>query len=416
MEKIAIVGSGISGLASAYLWSQEHDVTLFEKNKKFGGHTDTTTLTDGQTIDTGFIVCNDHTYPVLHDMFLSLNVLVRKAEMSFSFYDHEKNQFYAGNNLNGLFANRRNIFSFRFYKFLMGVLEFGKKGLKALGDSSVKNQNVSSFFIDNRIRDDVIDDYVLPMVASIWSAPKETLLKHPAQQMLSFLKHHGLLDLSKRPQWQTVEGRSQAYIDAIFSRAKFTAFRECPVHSIQREGRGVRLVYNNEEAFFDRVIVAVHADDVLSILKNPYLSEADFFGAWAYEKNHVTVHKDVSLMPPKRRSWASWNYLRHAQSGHEKLIMTYYATLLQGMDPEVDYFISLNAKKLIDPHKILFERSYKHPIFTLDAVSQREMFIQKHPKDDVIQYVGSYFGFGFHEDGVRSAKVLGEQYGLAFPR
>lgn len=412
--RVGIIGSGISGLASAYYWSKEHDVVVFEKNAKLGGHTDTTDLDDGTKIDTGFIVLNDKTYPTLHALFRAWGVDVRDSDMSFSFYDVQNHDYYAGNNLNGLFAKRSNLVKPSYYAFLYQIYAFGKIALKDLEAGKVHGQSIGAYLKQRDISQEVIARYILPMLASIWSAPSKTLMDHPATSILAFMRNHGLLDLTQRPQWQTVVGGSQTYIDRLCEIASFRTLLHTPVQSVERKDDHVCIQASNETHVFDKVIIATHADQVLFLLKNPTPEETQMFEPWRYESNWVTVHKDTRWMPPVERAWASWNYLSGMKASQgAKLHMTYYANLLQGIESETPYLITLNAKDDIDPANVFFNRCYEHPIYTQDAVDARAKYLRHLPEENNIEFVGSYFGFGFHEDGAKSAYDLAHRYSLA---
>jgi predicted NAD/FAD-binding protein len=415
-QRIAVVGSGISGLLSAYLWSQKAEVTLYEARKRIGGHTHTHPISMGgrtHPVDSGFIVLNDRTYPTLHRFFKVLNVSVQDAEMSFSFYRQDRNAYYAGNNLNGLFAQRSNLFSPRFYCFLWHVYRFGHQALADLEKGLALDVTLGDYLTRINAHPRLVQEYILPMVASIWSAPDQVLMAHPAHAILSFMKHHGLLDLTDRPQWQTVVGGSDQYIKACLANRPITIVSDQPIERIARAAHGAIVTgQDGVQERFDRVIVAVHADQVLPLLDQPQPWEEAFFSTWRYEKNEVLIHTDSRWMPPHRRAWASWNYFQSQTHRKNKLVMTYYMNLLQGLDAPKDIFVTLNAQDLIDPEKVLEGVSYKHPIFSSTSLKARELFLTRHPKHDCVQYVGAYFGYGFHEDGARSALRIGEEHGL----
>jgi len=415
-QKIAVIGSGISGLVAAYMFSGLAKVTLFEARSRLGGHTHTHRFEwkgDTCAIDTGFIVLNNRTYPTLHTFFQQIGAAVQDSDMSFSYYCKQDHQWYAGTNINGLFSKRSNICSASFYIFLYEVYQFGKKALEHLQLGVENDMSLRDYIQNQGVSARVCRDYLLPMLASIWSAPDHVLLEHPAHSALSFMHHHGLLNLVDRPQWQTVVGGSDRYIDLCVAKASFKTYRSMPVLKIKRQKNQATIFTSDHSEVFDLVIVATHADQVLPMLDNPLPVEVDFFSTWTYETNNVVLHTDTSLMPPHRRAWASWNYVRDQQGHNDKLLMTYHMNRLQGLQTYHDYFVTLNPGQRVDPERSIKNIEYKHPVFSTSVLQQRDIFQKQFSKENPVQYVGSYFGFGFHEDGAKSATSLGEKYGLS---
>ena len=413
---VAIVGGGVAGITAAFLCQQKHRVTIFEKNNYLGGHTNTVVVNEGEDtdipVDTGFIVLNDKTYPLFHRLLRLLDVPVRYSDMSFSFYSEIENFYYAGTSLNGLFAKRQHLVSPRFYRFLFEIRRFSKLALKALAEDQLKEKTMNEFNLEHKISADLERFFVIPMAAAIWSTPANQILNYPAKSFLRFFHNHGLLSLKDRPRWQTVVGGSHAYIKAFKRVFNGTIHLNTAVNGAVRKDGKVQLELSDSPTqHFDAVIFATHADQTLKILRDPCDIEQRALGAWQYQLNHTVLHHDTRLLPPKKSGWASWNYFEFdAGSSQNELVLTYDMNRLQGLQAKRRYCVSLNASGRIDPAKIVREINYYHPVYNVAAWRSQDTLKKLNGKRSS-WFCGSYFGFGFHEDAVRSAVAVGERFG-----
>lgn len=415
--RVAVVGGGVAGIVSAWLLSRKHDVALLEANDYVGGHTNTVEVPSGPDagtrVDTGFIVLNDRTYPNLHLFLRRLGVRWRYSDMSFGFHCERSGFQYAGTNLAGLFAQRSNALRLGYYRFLAEIARFGRVAKQDLDEGALEGITMEEFLREHGFSRRVARDYVLPMGAAIWSTPAGRMRRFPAETMIRFFDHHGLLDLSDRPRWQTVVGGSQSYVRAFLGKFTGTVRTRTPVAGILRleDGVSVRLVDGPAEKF-DAVVVSSHADQALRMLEDPTDDERRLLGAWRYERNRTVLHTDISVMPPLRDAWASWNYTRE-RGGNERehMSMTYDMNRLMGLRTRRRYLVTLNRAGEYAPGSIIREFNYTHPLYDRAALdSQRAL-----PRLQGVRntwFAGSYFGYGFHEDAVRSAVEVGRAFGV----
>jgi len=416
--RVAVVGGGVSGIVSAYLLSRRYDVTLYERSDYLGGHTNTIEIPSGPdkgiAVDTGFIVLNDHTYPNFHRFLSQLNVPVRYADMSFSFSCDNTGLEYCSRTLASLFAQRRNIVNPRFLKMLYDVPRFWKAGAADLASGAAQKKTLKEWLHQHRLTGAVATDYLIPISAAIWSSPDTHMMEFPAHTFLHFFKNHGLLGYLNQPRWQTVVGGSYQYVKAFAAQFPGTIKLSTAVRSIRAEGAGVVVADSKGESQrYADVVVAAHADEVLPILENASAIERDIFTPWAYERNHTVLHTDVRFLPRTKRAWASWNYRREVgEVGSEPVSVTYYMNGLQGFSAQEQYCVTLNPRAPIDPSKIVYQVEYTHPCYTVAAVAARDR-IAAELRDSHIHFVGSYFGFGFHEDAVSSAVRMAQRFGIA---
>jgi len=427
MKRIAVVGSGISGLSAAYTLQKKYDITLFEAENRLGGHTHTVRVPDDSgrefDVDTGFIVLNDCNYPVLHELFERWGVKVRWSDMSFSFFDPVEPFYYAGTTLLGLFAQTKNITSPRFYSFLYEVYRFCRDAISYLDAGSTDNGlgesrgllddiTLGEFILERRYSKDMIDCYLLPMGSAIWSVPTAQMKAFPAETFFRFFRNHGLLSLVNRPRWQTVVGGSSAYLSKFRDKFKGTIRLACPVKNVIREASGVRVQFlengtEHTEMSFDEVVLACHANQALSLFEEPSEREVELLSPWEYQNNEVILHTDTSILPPNKHAWASWNYSgrRLANEESSPATLTYYMNLLQGLESKTNFLVTLNESKKIDPSKILRTFNYSHPVFSNDAIKSQARLFELQGVGNTY-FCGSYFGNGFHEDGARSGVQL----------
>ncbi|MFC3122080.1 NAD(P)/FAD-dependent oxidoreductase [Agaribacter flavus] len=421
-KKIAIVGSGISGLSCAYLLSRSAEVTVFEANDYIGGHTATKTVSvNGKSfnIDTGFIVFNDWTYPNFLKLIEQLGVSKQATEMSFSVHNEATKMEYNGNNLNSLFAQRRNLISPQFWRFVRDILRFNKLCKLALINNQYSPDMTLGEFVQSKGFSKLfLNNYILPMCAAIWSASLEQSANFPLQFFLQFFNNHGLLNITNRPQWYTIVGGSNAYIPPLIQAFKDKLYLNTPVSSIEFNEDGVKLTANNQTYPFDEIIFACHSDQALKILNksncpDTYLRKVNaVLGAIPYETNKVVLHTDTSVLPDRKLAWASWNYrLSGAENEHSSLAkVSYNMNILQKLDATETFIVSLNDDGHISENKILGEYHYAHPQFSQAMVAAQGR------RNEIcgingIHFCGAYWYNGFHEDGVRSALDVCARFG-----
>lgn len=409
MKRVAIIGGGVSGIVSAKLLQDQYQVTIFEANSYLGGHTNTVEVKPGVSVDTGFIVLNDQTYPTFTRFLELLDVPIRYSDMSFGFHSKSRKLVYAGTGFNGFFADRLNLLRPKFYQFIFELKRFCKNSLSDLGDDRLLNLSLGEYLSSHKYTQEIIRDYILPIGASIWSTPSDQMLKFPALTFLNFFKNHGLLSLKNRPRWQTVVGGSQEYVKKFKQGFTGTILLDTPVKSVNRGDIGVSVTTNNSEEKFDYVIFALHADQILPILSNPSEDEHDCFSKWQYNYNRTVLHTDLSVLPTNSRAWASWNYNSEESIDGQVLSVTYDMNRLQGLNTQERYLVTLSPNHQIDPAKIIKEYDYYHPLYTNENLSTQSQIKSLNGKSNIF-YAGSYLGYGFHEDAVASANSLASYF------
>lgn len=414
MKKVAIIGSGISGLTSAYLLNKHHNVQVFEINDYIGGHTATIDFELDQTpysIDTGFIVFNDKTYPNFLKLLSQIGIQKQPTEMSFSVTNPVTGLEYNGNNLNTLFAQRRNIVNPRFWSLISQILKFNKL-CKALYDSNSIPVKLSlgEFLDDNGFNDYFCQNYILPMAAAIWSSSLNQVKQFELSFFIRFFYNHGLLNIQDRPQWYVIPGGSKSYIKPLIKDFEDKIHLNANIQAVTRNSDGVELTFeNNRTEQFDDVIFACHSDQALKLLSDPTENEKAVLSAMPYVNNEVVLHTDKAMLPKRELAWASWNYLL---SGDEDALasVTYNMNILQGLDVEPTFCVTLNKTDAIDPEKIIRKFNYTHPVFSTEsqkAQLQRDTICGKHNT----HFAGAYWYNGFHEDGVRSGVDVAKRFG-----
>tara|TARA_B100001113_G_scaffold320775_1_gene290201 strand:- start:233 stop:1471 length:1239 start_codon:yes stop_codon:yes gene_type:complete len=402
--KIAVVGSGISGISAAYYLSKKHHVDLFEKEDHFGGHSHTIDLFFGEkkvSVDIGFIVFNFKTYPNLINFFKENDIQIEKSNMSFSVSVDNTNFEYCGKGLSGIFSNKMNLFNFDFLKMFFDIIKFYKRSDQThissekitLGDYLKKN-NLSKTFIDY---------HIIPMVSAIWSMPPYEASKMPITFFLKFFQNHGLFKLKNRPQWYTVTNRSRTYVNKIISKISGEYFKNYEVTKIKRKLSGVDLYYGGNSEFFayDKIVLATHADQALGLIENPTNEEIKILSNFKYKKNIAYIHTDKRAMPKNKKAWSSWNSSIDDRNLENNSI-TYWLNLLQNLRCEENIFLTLNPYFKIDEKKILKQVSFTHPYYDQSALDAQSDLITLQNKKDLL-FCGSYFGYGFHEDGIKSS-------------
>jgi predicted NAD/FAD-binding protein len=421
-EKIAIIGTGIAGMAAAWLLDQRYQTLLIDKNNYIGGHTNTITVNDKNTgeltaVDTGFIVYNEPNYPNLVGLFDTLEVATRPTNMTFSASILNSGLEYAGNNLDTLFAQRKNLLSPRFIKLVYDILKFNRHAKALIKDDQADSQlTLGEFLTKLGIGKAMQDDYLLPMAAAIWSCPPQQMQSFPAISFAQFFNNHGLLNVSDRPQWRTVEGGSQCYVDKLLTSFLGEIIVDNGVTKIDRQTDGVTLTLEDgQQHKVDQVVIATHADEALALLSNATESEHKLLSSFRYQENDTFLHTDAALMPVHPKVWSCWNYLAR-QSGEStpSVSVSYWMNALQGLDTSTDYFVSLNPIHKIDPDKIIRRIRYMHPVFDNEAMTAQHHLGQLQGQNRT-WFAGSYFGYGFHEDALTSAVSIAKKLNVPIP-
>ncbi len=413
--RIAIVGSGISGLVTAYLLSRRHEVTVFEAGDWIGGHTHTVDVEIDQqrhAIDTGFIVFNDWTYPNFIRLLEQLGVASQPTEMSFSVSDPRSGLEYNGNNLNTLFAQRSNLVSPGFLRMLADILRFNHKAVADLEAGGLDAQlTLGDYLRQQRYSKRFIDHYIVPMGSAIWSMSLRDMLDFPLAFFIRFFRNHGLLSVNERPQWRVIKGGSRSYVPSLTAPFADRIRLNCPVQSIRRDDTGVTLLSRQGEERFDRVVLACHSDQALQLLEQPSDEEQAILGAIRYADNDVVLHTDTRLLPKRRLAWASWNY-RLGGDPSQPAALTYNMNILQGIEASRTFCVSLNQTDQIDPAQILGRFTYAHPQFSLAASNAQQQWKSLLGKQHTF-FCGAWWANGFHEDGVVSALRVASHFGEA---
>lgn len=434
VQKVAVIGSGISGLATAWFLSQKHNVTLYEKNPKLGGHTNTleVDLPEGKTaVDTGFIVFNRPNYPHLTAMLKHLDVATQETVMSFGVSVNQGELEYAGSNLNTLFAQRSNLLSAKHWKMLKEINYFNqqaKQDLQAFEKSkenagnSVANYTgrlalpLGNYLDQLGMSEHMQNAYLLPMAAAIWSCPVETMMKFPAGSFLRFFENHGLLNIKDRPQWETVRGGSQKYIDEMLKTANFQVRTSSGVELVEQVDHTaqIRVVSQQQAEEFDQVVMATHGDQSYQMLSPELQQEFAFLANFGYQQNIAYLHCDETLMPKRKLAWSSWNYLRDTSVAEDSVAVTYWMNELQNIQSETPVLVTLNPVTPPNEAKTWQRIVYEHPVFDLDAMASQEAVRQSQGNKN-LWFCGAYNGYGFHEDGLKSAVDIARAWDIELP-
>ena len=420
MAKLAIIGTGIAGLGCAHFLHRDYEFTLFEQNTYAGGHTNTVTVSEPNTgrpvpIDTGFMVFNHATYPLLTRLFRELAVPTKPTLMSFSVRHAASGFEFAGSSLNHLFAQRRNLFRPRFYRMLAAVSRFNKEAIAALDDPAAQNETLGAYVQRRGYGDDFFNLYLVPMSSAVWSTPPELMLEFPATSLLRFFHNHGFLGLHTQHQWWTVEGGAKTYVEKISAPWRDRLRLGQAATRVIRSPRGVTVMTSTGQAQqFDQVILACHGDQALRLLDNPTADEARLLGEFKYQPNVATLHTDTRVMPRTPLAWSSWNYEinRDPVTGGVSTATHYWMNSLQGVSNRENYFVTINRPEAIAPEKVLKRIAYEHPLFSLGAVrAQAELPALNATARDTTRtfFAGAWQRYGFHEDGLLSAYNLSTQ-------
>jgi predicted NAD/FAD-binding protein len=401
--RIAVVGSGIAGLASAWLLSRRYAVTLFEASDYLGGHTHTHEIElhgRRHAVDTGFIVHNPHHYPLLNALFDELGVDSQPTTMSFSVHNEASGLEYNATSLDTLFCQRRNLISPRFLGMVRDLLRFYREA-PALLLQAGPGPTLGDYLAQQRYGTAFRDEHLVPMASALWSSPSAQILQFPARYLVQFMANHQMLQVAGRPQWRVVRGGSSSYVKALRSRWRVDERLACPVRAIARRVDGVEIRSEAGSERFDHVVLACHSDQALALLADADTREREILGAITYQPNHVVLHTDAALLPTRRKAWAAWN-ARVPRTADEPCTVSYCMNLLQGLDAPEPLVVTLNRGDAIDPAKVLRRLRYDHPVYTHAAVAaqRRKAEIQGRR---YTWFAGAYWGWGFHEDGMRSA-------------
>jgi predicted NAD/FAD-binding protein len=413
-QRIAVVGSGIAGLTTAYLLSRHHNVTLFEANDYLGGHTHTKHIErNGRTypVNTGFIVYNDWTYPNFIKLMTQLGVESQVSDMSFSVHCENTGLEYNGTSLNSLFAQRINFLRPWFWRMVKDILRFNKETVAALGRGDDLSMSLGEYIEANSYSNAFRDYYIIPMGAAIWSASTEVMMNFPLEFFLKFFNNHGMLSVDDRPTWRVLKNGSSAYVDKITESFKDGIRLNTPVLEVKRSLKSVSVRTADGVEEFDQVVMACHSDQALKMLADPSESENEILSAIPYQDNEVILHTDDSLMPNRKLAWAAWNY-HIPQRRSEHAMVTYDMNILQSFENAEDTFlVTLNRGQEIDPDKVIEKFNYAHPVFTQDGMVAQGRHGEISGTNRT-HYCGAYWFNGFHEDGVNSALRVAEVFGI----
>lgn len=415
--KIAIIGTGISGLVAAYHISRANEVTLFEANNYVGGHTNTIRVKEGPRdfpVDTGFIVYNEENYPNFIRLMNELGVETQPSDMSFSVTCEESGLQYSGTSINSLFAQRRNLLRPGFLRMVLDIIRFYRQAPRQL-ESAGYDVTLSEFLRKHRYSKHFINNHILPMGAAIWSSGTESMEDFPARYFVDFFENHGFLKLVNRPKWRVIRNGSQQYIRRLISKFEDQIRLCCPVKSITRSSDSVQVRHEHGSDRFDYVVIATHSDQALQMLSDPSPLEFEILGDIRYERNETVLHTDSTLIPKNPLVRSSWNYSLQKKQP-DRPIVTYYMNRLQSLETKLDYCVTLNRTDRIDPAKVLKKITYEHPVFDSKAIAAQKRISEINGKKRTF-FCGAYWGYGFHEDGVVSglrafdafSRVIGEK-------
>jgi len=404
--KIAVVGAGISGLSAAYYLSKKHKVDLFEKENQFGGHANTIKVAYDHNkeiaVDIGFMVFNKNTYPNLINFFSENKIEIEKSDMSFSVSVDGSDIEYCGKGLGGIFSNKKNLLNLKFIKMFFEIISF-YKNCEKIETEEVKSITLGEHLKEIKISDYFINYHIIPMVSAIWSMPPLEATQMPLSFFLNFFKNHGLFKIKNRPQWFTVANRSKTYVDKIISQISGEHFKNYEINKIVRNDFGAKIFYGEENEFFDydKVVIATHADEALKIIDNPTSDEELILKNFKYRGNTAVIHFDESIMPKNKNAWCSWNSSMSADN-IEKTSVTYWLNQLQNLKIDKNIFLTINPFREIPANKTYKKVRFTHPYFDADALLNQSN-LQKIQNKKNILFCGSYFGYGFHEDGIKSS-------------
>ncbi|HUJ65346.1 MAG TPA: FAD-dependent oxidoreductase [Acidimicrobiales bacterium] len=416
-ERVAVIGAGVSGLTAAYILQHRYDVSLYDSEPRLGGHAhthDVVTAGGGTVpVDTGFIVHNQRTYPLLTRLFRELGVASQPTEMSMSIRCEGCGLEYAGaRGLTGLFAQPRRATSPGYLRMLIEVRRFHRRARNVLTQAS-DELTLGDFLLSGGFSDYFVAHFMVPMVPSVWSASPQTALSYPARYLFAFLDNHGMLSITGSPAWRTVTGGSRAYVERAVKHLRAVA-TATPVRAVIRHTDGVEIRDESDQAtVFDRVVVATHADTALRLLADPTARERATLGAFGYSRNETWLHTDDRLLPAAGGARASWNYLLPScHAGADRVVVSYDMNRLQALATSTTHLVTLNATDRIDPDRVLARMTYEHPIYTTRSVAAQRRL--RELNDGTVAFAGAYHGWGFHEDGCRAGVAAAQFLGVTW--
>ena len=405
--KIAVIGSGISGLSASYYLSKKYSVDLFEKEDHFGGHSYTVDIPIEKkgnkkvSVDIGFIVFNYSTYPNLINFFKENKIQIEKSNMSFSVSVKNSNIEYCGKGFSGIFSNRLNLLNFNFIKMFLDILSFYNKSdkLKEVGE----NKTLGEYLNEQKVSKYFINYHIIPMVSAIWSMSPYKANQMPLAFFLKFFQNHGLFKIKDRPQWYTVTSRSKTYVNKVLESVSGEYYKNYPINKIIRHSNGVKIYYGDKNEYFDydKVVLATHADEALSLIENPTDNEKKILSNFQYKKNLAVIHSDEKFMPTNKKTWCSWNSLID-YNNLENNSVTYWLNLLQNLKINQNIFLTLNPFLNISEDKVFKRVNFTHPYYDQNTLLNQRQLSTIQNKENIL-YCGSYFGYGFHEDGIKSS-------------
>ncbi|WP_109317049.1 NAD(P)/FAD-dependent oxidoreductase [Pseudovibrio ascidiaceicola] len=414
--KIAVIGSGIAGLSAAWLLSKSHDVDVYEKDDRLGGHANTQNVKiagEDVAVDTGFIVYNEKTYPNLTALFNHLDVQTDPTEMSFAVSLEQGSREYSGSGLKGLFAQKSNLFRPNFLRMISQTLRFYKEAPQDAEDPKLQSISLGSYLTQNNYSVTFINEHLLPMGAAIWSMPPQQLLQFPFRAFIGFCSNHGLLQVRDRPQWRTVSGGSRNYVQKLASEISGKIILNAGISDIQRKPGSITVYARNGHATsYDHVVFACHSDQALALLNaegNASRAERQILGSIRYQRNIAILHRDISLMPKRKTTWSAWNFIGN-QMGNNALCVTYWMNALQRLNTSEDVFVTLNPSHQPAEGSVLRTFQYSHPVFDQTALSAQSQLWQIQGERRT-WFCGAYLGYGFHEDGLQSGLAVAEALG-----
>jgi uncharacterized protein len=413
VKRIAVIGSGISGLSAAYYLSRRHEVSVFEQDNRLGGHTHTIFVDTEQgklPVDTGFIVHNERTYPNFCRLMKELGVETQPSDMSFAVTGHDGGFEYSSRGLPGFFAQKRNYFSPDHYTLLLEILRFNREAPKLLDRPTAEYLTLGQFLAEGRYSPLFVDRYLIPMAGAVWSMAPEAMPQFPALTLIRFMHNHGMLGINTHPQWKVIRGGSHSYIAPLTAPFRERITTDVKITAVERGDRGVVLHIQDRPAQqFDEVVFACHGDQVLPLLDAPTDAERKILGSFATSRNETCLHTDAAMLPKREAARASWNYLL-GDSG--KVTLTYHMNRLQSLDTVEDFCVTLNANGRINPGRVLRRLTYEHPLYTSAAIRAQKQWDEISGKNHT-HFCGAYWFYGFHEDGVRSGMRVAETLGVA---
>ncbi len=404
--KIAVIGSGISGLSAAYYLSKKYYVDLYEKEDHFGGHSHTVDIKANKEnipVDVGFIVFNELTYPNLINFFKEINVEYEKSNMSFSVSVQDTNIEYSGSGFKGIFSNKKNIFNIKFLKMIFEIVNFYKKVSNDVSNDNIK-LTLGEYLTKNNLSNYFINYHIVPMVASIWSMPYGKAKNMPFALFVEFFSNHGLFRLKNRPQWFTVKNRSRSYVNEVLKKISGEIYKNYEVKKVIRKNNTVRIMVGSDQEFleYDHVVMACHADQTIKLIE-PTAKENDLLKKFKYVQNQAYLHFDENLMPCNKNAWSSWNAISNIDAS--ETCVTYWLNKLQNLKTKNNYFLTLNPINTINEDKIIKKIGFTHPSFNLETYKLQKELKNLQGKKNT-WFCGSYFGYGFHEDGLKSSLEL----------